>query len=356
MSPAQFLARMERREIAPAYLFLGPEGYQRRRAREALLDAALGAGDRENALTRYDLAETALAEVLDDARALSLFASERVILVANCEAALPRAKADEDAGDGEGPAGSAEMLAAYIERPTPGVVLVFDAAGFDFEGDDKRKQERVRKFYASLGDPVEFRRASTDEARREAAAMARRSGLAIDPPALELLVEALGADLMRIAVEIEKLALFAPGRKVTAEDVALLSPEARTTTMFALVATVGRCERSRALELLDTLIREGEYLPLALSFLAGQFRAALVAKEAGLRSPQQIQGYFTKRGVPMWSSRAEQVYQTVSKFRKPQLERAMTLLSETDRALRGPHPDDRLAMEHLILRLTAGAD
>ena len=46
MTPAQFLARMQRREVAPAYLFLGPEAYHRRRAREGLLRAALGEADR----------------------------------------------------------------------------------------------------------------------------------------------------------------------------------------------------------------------------------------------------------------------------------------------------------------------
>ncbi len=352
MTPAQFTTRLERGEIAPAYLFLGPEAYHRRRARRALLKAALGADAPENAVAQYDLSETSLAEAIDDARALSLFASERVIFAGNAEAVLPRTRADEDAEDGDGGAGSADALAVYMKDPTPGVVLVFDAPRFDFEGDDKRKQERVRKFYASLGDPVEFKRASADEARREAAALARRAGLSLDPAMVDLLVEALAADLTRIAVEVEKLALYTQGRPVTEEDLALLVPDARATTIFALVAALGRRDRSRALEILDTLFREGEYLPVALSFLAAQFRAALVAKEAGLRSPQQIQGHFAKMGVQMWGSRAEQVFQAVAKFSKAQLERAMELTFEADRDLRSARPDDRIVMEQFILRLT----
>ena len=344
MTPAQLLTRMERGEIAPAYLFLGPEAYQRRRARRALLKA--------HAVTQYDLAETSLAEVIDDARALSLFASERVIFAGNAEAALPRTRADEDAADGDGAAGSADLLAAYLKDPTPGVVLVFDAPRFDFEGEDKKKQERVRKFYASAGDPVEFKRASVDDARREAAALARRAGLSIDPAMVDMLVEALAADLTRIAVEVEKMALYTQGRPVTEEDLGLLVPDARATTIFALVGALGRRDRSRSLEILDTLFRDGEYLPVALSFLSAQFRAALVAKEAGLRSPQQIQGHFARMGVQMWSSRAEQVFQTVAKFSKSQLERAMQLTFEADTDLRSARPDDRIVMEQFILRLT----
>ena len=61
-------------------------------------------------------------------------------------------------------------------------------------------------------------------------------------------------------------------------------PDARATTIFALVNAVGRRDRVRALEILDTLTRDGEYLPLALAFLSTQFRLALVAREAGLKS------------------------------------------------------------------------
>lgn len=353
MTPAQFLARMGRHETAPAYLFLGPEAYQRRRAREALLKAALGEADQEGGLTRYDLGETALAEVIDDARALSLFVAERVILAGNAEGALPRVRGgDDESEEGDGAAGSGEALAAYLKNPTPGVVLVFDAARFDFEGEDKRKQDRVRKFYGAVNEVVEFRRASADEARAETAAMARRSGVVLEAGVAELLVEALAADLTRIAVELEKMALFAGSRPVRAEDVAALVPDARASTIFALVGTLGRRDRSRSLEILDTLFRDGEYLPLALAFLSGQFRAALVAKEAGLRSPQQIQGHFARMGVQMWGSRAEQVYQTVAKFSKTQLERAIELIFEADKGLRSARPDDRLVMEQFILRLT----
>src|SRR5579863_7708059 len=110
MTPAQLLARLDRGDLAPAYLFLGPEAYQRRRTRAAVLKAALGEGGSESAVTQYDLTEAALAVVIDDARALSLFATERVILVGNAEAGLPRTKSDDEDADGGSGAGSAAVL------------------------------------------------------------------------------------------------------------------------------------------------------------------------------------------------------------------------------------------------------
>ena len=51
--------------------------------------------ERENGFTRHDLDRTPLAAALDDARALSLFASRRVIWLAGAEAAVPRGPRDE---------------------------------------------------------------------------------------------------------------------------------------------------------------------------------------------------------------------------------------------------------------------
>ncbi len=270
----------------------------------------------------------------------------------NAEAALPRGRAAAEEEDGESAgAGDAAPLSAYLKNPTPGVVIVFEASRFDFEGDDKRKLERVRKFYAVIRDVVELRRFSNHEARHEAESLARAAGFAIESAALDLLVEALGADIARISVEIEKLSLFAGSRSIGVDDIAALVPDARSTNIFALVNALGRRDRAQSLEILDTLTREGEYLPLALAFLSTQFRLALVAREAGLKSMQQVQGHFARLGVPMWGSRAEQVWSTVSKFNKAQLQRAMKLIYEADKGLRDARPDDRIVMEQFILQL-----
>jgi DNA polymerase-3 subunit delta len=347
MSPDQLLARLQKQTLPPAVLLLGPEAYQRRRLKEGL-----SAGFPQGAMAEHDLSEVTLAEVLDDARALSLFASERLIWVVNAEAALPRGRSDSD-GEGEGAAGSAAPLDDYVKDPTPGVTLVLEAVRYDFEGDDKRKQERVRKFYGGVREVVELRRFSPHEARVQAEAMLRRADVRMDAVALDLLVESLGADVARIAVEIEKLALYAGQRAVGVEEIAALVPDARATTIFVLVNALGRRDRVRSLEILDTLVKEGAYLPLVLAFLSTQFRLAMVAREAGLKNAGQIQGHFSRIGIPMWGSRAEQIYQTVARFSAPQLSRALKLIFQADRGLRDARPDDRVIMEQFVLALTA---
>jgi DNA polymerase-3 subunit delta len=359
MSPAQFLGSLKR-GLAPVYLFLGAEGYDRRRSKEALLNAHLTPEERLEGLTHYDLSQHTVAEVIDDARALSLFASKRLIIASSAEAAVPKGSraASEDEEEDGSPSSTATSDAAplvdYLRDPSPGVVVLFEATRFALDGDDKKKAERVAKFFSAIKDVVEFAPYSPDDARRETQALARRLTITIEPRAMDMLVEALGADMARISTELEKLSLLGPGtRAITEDDIQTMVPDARASTIFALVNALGRRDRARSLAVLDTLCREGEYLPLALSFLSSQFRQALIAREANLRSAQQIVGHFTKMGNPMWQSKAEQVLQTATKFSREQLERGMKLIFEADRDLRSANPDDRIVLENFVVKLTS---
>src|ERR1700722_9284531 len=116
LNPEQFIARIAKQPLAPAYLFVGPEGYFRRLCREALLSRALPGDQRGDGFTQVDLEETALPDILDDARSLSLFAAERVIWISSAELALPRrlAAATDDA-DGDPGKPSDSVLGNYLK-------------------------------------------------------------------------------------------------------------------------------------------------------------------------------------------------------------------------------------------------
>ncbi|MCU1291225.1 MAG: polymerase subunit delta [Bryobacterales bacterium] len=354
INPDQFLARVAKQPLAPVYLFLGPEGYYRRLCKNALLDRALPPESRADSFTQVDLEETSVANIIDDAKSLSLFASDRVIWITSAELALPRrmtSGGEEDEKDGAGESG----LSAYLKAPTPGTVLVFECSRFDFAGDDRAKIERVQKFYSAIPVTVEFRPLTPESSRYLAQEIAREKKLKIAGAELAALLEACAGDANRLVSEIEKLALFVEnGRPVTMDDLRTMVPNAAQSTIFNLVNALGKRDRSAALRSLDILVREGEYLPLALTFLSTQFRLALAAKEARLNSPQQAQAYFTKAGVRIWRDRAEQVMATADAFSRDHLNRAVAAIYDTDKKFRDGYKDDRVVMETLVLALTTG--
>ena len=69
------------------------------------------------------------------------------------------------------------------------------------------------------------------------------------------MASAISGNAARISAEIEKLSLYAgTDRPVSEEDIWNLTPNARASTIFALVNAIGRRDRTAALESLDVLV------------------------------------------------------------------------------------------------------
>lgn len=356
MTPEQLVRGLTKQQPAGVYLFIGPETYRRGACRQALIERALPEDEREEGYVRHDLDTMPLNAVIDDARTMSLFAARRVIWVSSVELALPRGRAAAAEEEDEAPkAGGAEALAAYCKDPTPGTVLVLDSHRWDFEGEDKARMDRLRKFYAAVPAVVEFPRLTKQEALGFAQGQATAAGLRVGAAELDALVEATACDALRLATEIEKLALYLgpAGGQVSAAEIAGLVPNGQETTIFNLVNALAKRNRTEALQQLDTLMRDGEYLPLALTFLSGIFRMALAAREQGLRSSQDVQSYFQRQGVAMWRSRAEQIYTASARFPSEKLAEGIGLVFRADRDLKSARADDRVVMENFVFRLTS---
>ena len=355
MKPKQFLASLGRSAPAPAYLFLGNEGFFRDRCRQALVEAVWGDRDPQagspEGLIEIDLSEQPLNRLLDEARTLSLFAPRRLLMGRHAEAVLPKRVATRT---GAAPPG-VDPLADYLADPVAGVVLLFEATRYDWnDRGDKAKLERVAKFYAAVPTTVELTRLTPQEAVAAATQLAKELRLNIERPILSELVEMLGNDMARLGNELEKLALYAAdGRAIAAQDLETLIPEARHRGVFEFSDALARKNRLRALDVLDTLARSGEYWPMQINLLAGLFRQALAAKEGGTHNSAELMRQFQQSGVRIWPSRARQVLDIARRFSQDELEGALISLFQADRDLRRERPGDRIIMEQLVVRLTS---
>ena len=332
---------------AAGYLFLGAEPFYRSRCRQAVRKAVLGADPDETAKVEIDLGDQPLSDLLEEARTLSLFGSNRLVFGRNAEQAVPNSSSKA----GQLIRG---RLEAYFKDPVPGTTVLLEAVKYDSrERGEKEKLQRVGKFFASVPVRVDLNALSVREAQFVGRVLAGRMGLKIRDKVVSELVDMLGADAFRIENELEKLALYAgKDREVTRDDLELLVPEARQSGVFQFSEALAARDRTRALQLLDTMSKAGMYWPMQLNLIAGLFRQALAAKELGLRDALQIDARLGKFGLRVWPARARQLAGIVSRFRENELREALIALFEADRGLRSARPDDRMLVEMLVMKLT----
>ncbi|MEM6448315.1 MAG: DNA polymerase III subunit delta, partial [Cyanobacteria bacterium P01_D01_bin.123] len=157
----------------------------------------------------------------------------------------------------------------------------------------------------------------------------------------QLLAEAVGTDRQILAMELEKLSLFAGDKTdpISAEEVAALVP-ASAYNSFQLAAKLRQGQGSEALEILTHLLDRNEPALKILAVLVNQFRTWLwvklmieagerdnkaIAKAADIGNPNRV--YFLQKEVRSLSSSA--------------LYRVMALLAELDYDLKRGSNDRR---------------
>lgn len=338
LAAADFKKALATGQFAPGYLLAGSELHFRDRIR-ALLVKSFVEGRAED-LFEHDLAEMPVAEALDDAASLGLFAVRRLLWLRNAEALLPRrrasAAADEDGTRGEPQTAgkhSAEAVLYYFQHPQPTSLVVFEATSLDLgDRDDVRKVERLEKLLPVPS--VRLDRLPAPQAARYLTEEARTNGFRLEPDAGRSLIEACAGDLARAVNELDKLMLYAAGRDhITRADIeALVMPEA-SFTIWEISDAIGERDSRRALRLVQEMLRQDVPPLLMTSLIAGQVRKLLKAKE----------------GSQEWMPSS--VRDQARKFTLPELTGALEKLFEADVALRSSPPEERVILEQLVLEL-----
>jgi DNA polymerase-3 subunit delta len=327
----QLLARVAKGKPVPAITLLGSDFYLRDLCREKLIAAYLPEGTREWALTKLSAAESGWDAVFERAQMLPMLAPVQIILIEDAEAW------EEMEGKSLAP------LEAYLDDPAPFTILVFEAADLD----------QRRKFYKTLAGKslVAELRVSAESAAPLVADMAKRLGTEIEPAAAAFLTDILDGELARVRTELDKLAAYAAGRRITSSDVEALVVAAKKYTVWQFSDVLATRQRAKALEFLDSVLREGEEPVAIVGALAWMFRKLLEASELG----PGVSGWQAARALGMPPDRAEKAIVNAKRIPREQLQDALVALAEADNRLKSGTKDTRAVMEFLAARLTAGA-
>lgn len=360
---ARFIGEIEAaaKNSAPlksAYVLVGDELFLQERCREAVLKAFAPADLRDFCLSDIDLGETSIFEALDRAQTPSLMAPFQVIFIRNVRQLYTRgAKKEEFAA-----------LNRYFKSPNPQALLIFVADFLRITADTRRMdmedKTRFERLTETLGDAsgatgmVELAHVTDEDAMRWVTATAHDAATRIEPDAARELVDALGADMMAISSELEKLLLYTLGRgHITLGDVETMVLGAKQRSLYELTDAISAHNRVKALALLHGLLNSsegGEDAAIGhLYMLARTFRQMLVILEKNVRDQRAIwQALWQGFRIPPFA--ADDLIRQARRYKgRRELTRALRLIARADLELRSSPPDKRLVLERLVYDLAS---
>jgi DNA polymerase III subunit delta len=350
----RFLSELESRKLKPAYVLVGDEAFFRKRCRDAILEHLVAPDTRAFSVFEFDLAETSLIEVLDRAQTPSLMAPFQVFFVRGVKTLFGRGSNDDKIG----------AIEAYCKNPNPDALLVFVADHINIPADARRMEMTDKDRYQKIRDDlgpfcgiVELARVEEGEAVRWIAEYCATREVKIDADAARELTDALGANMMMVSNELEKLILYVgEKKKIRLGDVETMVLAAKQRSLYELTDAISAKDRARALEVLDALLSTGDGEEAAIGhlyMLAKTFRQMLVILERNVRDQRMLwaalwQGF----RVPPFA--ADDIIRQARRYKsKRELTRAIRLVAKADLALRSNPPSKRLILEKLILDLAA---
>jgi DNA polymerase-3 subunit delta len=342
-------------KLRAGYVLAGDEVFLLDRCRAAVIKSFVPPDLRDFCLSDLDLANTSIFEVLDRAQTPSLMAPFQVIFVRNVRQLYTRgAKKEEFAA-----------LDRYFRSPNPQALLLFIADFLRIPGDarrmeldDKNRYERLTETLGEHCGMVELARVNEEDAMRWAVVTAQESGIRLENDAARELVDALGADMMMISSELEKLLLFALDRgRITLGDVETMVLAAKQRSLYELTDAISARDRVRALALLHGLLNSsdaGEDSAIGhLYMLARTFRQMLVIQEKNVRDSRAIwQALWQGFRMPPFA--ADDLIRQARRYKsRRELTRALRLVARADLELRSSPPDKRLVLERLVYELAS---
>lgn len=356
-STDRFLAEVRSNKLRAGYVLIGDEIFLYERCRRALLQAFVPDDLRDFCLSDIDLAETSIFEALDRAQTPSLMAPFQVLFIRNLKQLYTRgAKKEEFAA-----------IDNYFRSPNPQAVLLFVADHLRIPSDlrrmdmtDKDRYERIRETLGDHCGMVELARVDEADALRWLLLEAEKQQIKLEQDAARELVDALGADMMLIASEFEKLSLYAGLKKlITLGDVETMVLAAKQRSLYELTDAISAKDKERALMLLEGLLNAsdgGEDAAIGhLYMLARTFRQMLVILEKNVRDSRAIwQALWQGFRMPPFA--AEDLIRQARRYKsKRELTRALRLIARADLELRSQPPDKKLVLERLVMDLASEA-
>ena len=178
-----------------------------------------------------------------------------------------------------------ERLLAYSQKPSESTLLVAVGVRIPKKA-GKDYGSRIRNALSKKGAYFSFLQKDANPGGF-AVAHARSLGRVLDRRVADLLVALVGADLGRLAQEIEKICLYSPEGPITAEDVAAASSLLAEAVGWDLTTAIATRDPNRAIEQLHRLLEHGDAPRRLLGLIGWKLRQLAIAVELVARGASQ---------------------------------------------------------------------
>lgn len=250
-------------EILPVYFLKGQDAY----VKELAIGVLKGLLDKDFADMNLTVFEDSsdMEAVVQTLNTVPVFDERRLVVVKSTEGL-------DDAGRAK--------LEAYLNNPSGFSVLAFsdDAIARD---DFSKKASPVFKLYGK-GEVVDVSGADEMQYPRIVENEVGKRNCTIENAAISLLSTYTARDMTRTMNEVNKLCAFKNGGKITKDDVENLVAADTEYKTYALADALSRGDNDRALDVLKTLLSDGESPSSILASMTAQYRRMFEARISSL--------------------------------------------------------------------------
>jgi DNA polymerase-3 subunit delta len=367
----RFLAEIAGDARRAGYVLLGNEALLYQMCRAGVIKALVPEEMRDFCLRDLDLGQTSIFEALDLAQTPSLMTPFQVFFLRNVKTLYGRGQKKDEF----------RAIDEYFRRPNPQALLIFVADHVSLPQDlrrmDMTEKERAEKIRETLGDVcgmVELQHVSEEDAVQWVRREAELNGVSFAEDAARELVDALNAEMLLVASELEKLLLYAthasrqrtpagdPGgamERSTIEmaDVETMVSAAKQRSLYELTDAISLKDAPRALGLLAGLLNAsegGEDAAIGHVFmLAKTFRQMLVLNEKQVKE-QRAMWQVLWPGFRVAPFAADALIAQARRYKdRGELTRGLRLIAKADLELRSSPADKKLVLERLVMRLAS---
>lgn len=337
MNYIEAMKKIKAKQTSHIYLIFGEENFLIESVINQIIKSLTKGEETEDRLSRFDLRDTPISDVLHEAETYPFFDDHKIIIADHASfltAKQIKTQVEHNVDD----------LLTYIEAPVDFSTVILVAP---YDKLDSRK--KITKQLKKQAMVIECQEVNTWEVDKWIAQMAKQYQISIDKAAEQLLINEVGANLGLLEKEIEKLALYVgENGKVTVEIARELVAHHGNATGLTLVDMVIAKNLQGAIQIYRNLIKFNEEPIALIALLASQLRTIYQVKillNKGYRQHQMAKQLKVHSYVVKMSLEREK------KFSLDKLYRCLTACAEADQAIKRGEMDKDLAFEFLLYQL-----